>query len=200
MAHSFLTLRSRLGAAALAIGLLWSGAAAAIDPVTLILLRMLRDKVVLRLADAAVERALRPDEPTPFASVPPPLPGIPPSTMPEPERMRFLVDRNFTYLSGGERNRVYDALMAALNDPAHAHQRGEIIASFTQTAIAVGEAQRLLDRLTAREKREIAAAAADAYQALSPADQAEMLRVLRAREAPIPQDLNGMMLQAMAGG
>ncbi|MBL8447287.1 MAG: hypothetical protein JNJ44_07720 [Zoogloeaceae bacterium] len=199
MASPAPTVRRRFAAAVLALGLAWSGTAAAIDPVTLILLRMLRDKVVLRLADAAMERALRPAEATTTLQSPPALPGIPPATMPERERLRFLVDRNFTYLSAGERDRVYDALIVAVDDPANVSQREEIIAAFTQTAIAVGEAQRLLDRLSTREKREIAQAAASAYQALSAEDQREMLRVLRTREAPIPQDLNGMMLQAMAG-
>lgn len=187
-------LMRRLQALVLAVALAWAPAASAIDPVMLILMRMLRDKIVTSLADAAVAYALKPSEPdaAPQATLPP---GIPPPGMPEPERIRFLIDRNFTYLSAPERDRTYDGIMAALNDPANAAVRGRMLDEFWQMAIAVGEAQRILDRLSRSQKQEISTSAGLAFRQL-PADQRqEALDLLRSGQAPIPQDLTAMLLR-----
>lgn len=180
----------------LIVTLAWSPAASAIDPVMLLLMRMLRDKIATSLADAAVEYALRPDAPEVVAR-PATLPGLPPPGMPEADRMRFIVDRNFTYLTHAERDQVYDALMTALRDPANEHQRGRIIEEFTHTALAVGEAQRLLDTLSRSEKQEIASTAVEAFSQMPVAERQEFLTMLRTRQAPIPADLNAMLLEEL---
>lgn len=187
-------LMRRLQALVLAVALAWMPAASAIDPVMLILMRMLRDKIVTSLADAAVAHALKPGQPEmpPQATLPP---GIPPPGMPEPERLRFLIDRNFTYLSATERDRAYDGIMAALNDPANAPVRDRMLDEFWQMSIAVGEAQRILDRLSRSQKQEISTNAGLAFRQL-PADQRqEALDLLRSGQAPIPQDLTAMLLR-----
>ena len=184
----------RLHALVLVAALAWAPVASAIDPVMLILMRMLRDKIITNLADRAVAAAIKPAEPgiAPQATLPP---GIPPPGMPEPERIRFLIDRNFTYLSTAERDRAYDGIMTALNDPANAAVRGRMLDEFWQMAIAVGEAQRTLDRLTRSQKQEIATGAGTAFRQL-PADQRqEALDLLRSGQAPIPQDLSAMLLR-----
>lgn len=191
-------LSRRLCALALAAALAWPSVAAAIDPVTLILMRMLRDKIVMTIADKMVEEALKPREPG-IEPQPGASPGIPPPDMPEAEQLRFLVDRNFTYLSAAERDQVYDGLMATLNDPARAEVRAQMVEEFWQMAIAVGEAQRILDRLTRAQKQEIAAGAGSAFRALPPDQRQEVLLMLRAGQAPIPQDLNAMLLREMEG-
>jgi hypothetical protein len=186
----------RLHALALAALLAWSPIASAIDPVTLILLRMLRDKILVALADAAVQEALRPREPGVEAQ-PPSAPGIPPPGMAEPERLRFLIERNFTYLSAAERDRAYQGLMATLDDPANAAVRPQMVEEFWQMAIAVGEAQRILERLSRAQKQEIAAGAGVAFRELPPDQRQEVLALLQSGQAPIPQDLNAMMLREM---
>lgn len=180
----------------LVVTLAWSPAASAIDPVMLLLMRMLRDKIATALADAAVEYALRPDSPEVVAR-PATLPGLPPPGMPEADRMRFIVDRNFTYLTRTERDQVYDALMAALRDPANEYQHGRIVEEFTRTALAVGEAQRLLETLSRSEKQEIASAAVGAFTQMPAAERQEFLTMLRTRQAPIPADLNAMLLEEL---
>ena len=191
MQHS---LMRRLQALLLCAALAWSSSAAAIDPVMLLLMRMLRDKIITSLADAAVEAALKPREPT-VTPLPPTRPGIPPPGMPEPERIRFLIERNFTYLSAAEQDRAYHGMMAALDDPANAPVRDRMLDEFWQMAIAVGEAQRILEQLSRAQKQEIASSAGDAFRQL-PADQRqEALDLLRTSQAPIPQDLNAMLLR-----
>jgi hypothetical protein len=184
----------RLQALALVAALLWSPLVSAIDPVMLLLMRMLRDKIITSLADAAVGYALKPPDPS-VVALPSPRPGIPPPGMPEPERIRFLIDNNYTYLSAPERDRVYQGMMAALDDPANAAVRGRMLDEFWQMAIAIGEAQRILERLSRSQKQEIAASAGVAFRQL-PADQRqEALDLLRTSQAPIPQDLNAMLLR-----
>lgn len=189
----------RLKALVLIAALAWTPLASAIDPVMLFLMRMLRDRIITSLADAAVEAALKPREPGPTPSQPDPAPGIPPPGMPEPERLRFLVDRNFTYLSAAERDRVYEGLMATLNDPANAAVRDQMIDEFWQMAIAVGEAQRILDRLSRSQKQDIAESAGAAFRQLPAEQRQELLAELQSGRAPIPQDLNAMMLREMGG-
>lgn len=171
--------------------------AAAIDPVTLILVRMLRDKILMHLADQAVEEALK-APPKSFAILAPP-PGLPPPGLPEAERMRYIVDRNFTYLSGAQRDQVHQGLMTALNDPANHASRAEMIDEFTRTALAVGEAQRILDKLSWSQKRDIAVSAGSAYRQLPADERLELLTMLRSGQAPIPQDLTTLLLAEMEG-
>jgi hypothetical protein len=188
----------RLQALLLVAALACSAQAAAIDPVMLLLMRMLRDKVILALADAAVERALKAPEPGLPAAPPAPPAGLPPPGLAEPERLRYIIDHNFTYLSAAEREEVHRGLMQALDDPAHQATRNRMIEEFSRTALAVGHAQRVLDTLSRSEKQEIASAAASAYHQLPPAERQEMLAMLHSRQAPIPADLNAMMLEAIA--
>ena len=186
----------RLHALVLVAVLAWSPIASAIDPVTLILMRMLRDKILVALADAAVQEALRPREPGVEAQ-PASAPGIPPPGMAEPERLRFLIDRNFTYLSAAERDRAYQGLMATLDDPANTAVRPRMVEEFWQMAIAVGEAQRILERLSRAQKQEIAAGAGAAFRELPAEQRQEVLALLQSGQAPIPQDLNAMMLREL---
>jgi hypothetical protein len=180
------------------IVLAWPTAAVAMDPVTLLLLRMLRDKIVLALADAAVEAALKAREEG-LRAAPVAPPGVPPAGLAEPERIRFLIDRNFTYLAAPEREQVYQALISALNDPANAATRWQMLEEFSRTAIAVGEAQRILESLSRSQKQQIATAAGEAFVQLPADQQQELINLLRAGQAPIPQDFNAMLLREMGG-
>ena len=87
------------------------------------------------------------------------------------------------------------ALIEGQNDPANAAVRGRMLDEFWQMAVAIGEAQRILERLSRSQKQEIAASAGVAFRQL-PADQRqEALDLLRTSQAPIPQDLNAMLLR-----
>jgi hypothetical protein len=180
----------------LVVTLAWSPAASALDPVMLLLMRMLRDKIIVSLADAAVEAALKDPEPV-LAPPPGPPPGMPPPGLSEPEQIRFIIDRNFTYLQSAEREQVYQALTAALNDPSNEAVRTQMLDEFMRTALAVGEAQRALDKLSRSQKQQIATAAAAAFVQLPPDQQQELLNLLQAGHAPIPPDLNAMLLREM---
>lgn len=173
----------------------WPAVASAIDPVTLVLMRMLRDKILLTLADSAVEAALKAPEPERRVLGPPP--GVPPPGLEEPERIRFLIDRNFTYLAAPDRDQVYRALTAALHDPANAAVRQQMVDEFTRTAIAVGEAQRMLESLSRSQKQQIATAAGEAFLQMPADERQELLVLLQAGHAPIPPDFNAMLLREM---
>lgn len=186
----------RLGAALLAVALLAPAAAAAVDPLVLFLLRALRDQIVLSAAQAAFDAATRPEPPRyghlalPQASTP--------AAAPEDQRLKAVIDRSFTYLSPVQREQVHAGLMKILSDPQNATLRPQIVESFVHTAEAVRSAQQTLERLSGSQKRALVAQARSEYLKLAPDERQQMLEILRAGHAPLPQDLTEMMVAEFA--
>lgn len=176
------------------ITLLWAIAATpahATDPLTMYLLRMLRDQMATSVLESAISNA--PPAATPPATAP--LAGV--HGVSE-EQLRSLIDAGFVHLTSTQRAEIYASLTRMLADPKNAQARALIIEELAQRASAVRGAHERLATLTAMEKRAIAADARAEYERLPPKEREQLLQLLRARVAPIPRDLNDLILAEFA--
>lgn len=161
----------------------------AIEPVTLFLLKMLRDHVASAMIESTIDR---------FSAAPtqPPLQsesllgvyGV------NEQQLRGLIDTGFAHLTLAQRDEVYDSLQRMLADPQYAAARPLIIQELAQKAAAVRGAHERLNALSAAEKRAIVADARAEYERLPPPERAQLLQVLQSRVVPIPRDLNDLIL------
>jgi len=98
------------------------------------------------------------------------------------------------HLTEAQRAAVYASLMRMLADPRNALARPLIIEELAQQASAVRVAHERLAALTPAQKRAIAADARSEYERLQPQERDQLVQLLQARVAPIPQDLNELIL------
>ena len=169
-----------------------AGTVHAAEPLTLFLLKMLRDQ----LASAAIESAVN--------SIPPAVEK--PSTSNalagvygvNEEQLRALIDAGFVHLTSSQRADVYASLTRMLADPRNALARPLIIEELAQHASAVRSAHERLAALTTAEKRAIAIDARSEYERLQPQERDQLMQLLKAGVAPIPRDLNDLILAEFA--
>lgn len=185
----------RLTRRSIFFALLWTCAAPALaaDPILMFLLSAAREVIV---AAAARGLAAEVAEPQPSVSA---SASAYPGTVVEPEHLKRLIDEGFGYLSGAQRQEVFDSLHAALLDPRNAATRGPTIEYFAQKALAVREAQARLSGLTQREKEILAAEFRKSVAALPKEEVAKLAELLRQRLLPVPSDLNELLLAALEG-
>lgn len=167
----------------------WSATAAAADPLTLILLRMLRDQIVSSSIQAAVEDASlnAPGKVEPIV--------IPPAPYDlGDEKLRVLINEGFVHLTSAQREEVFTSVKRALSDPKHAAARPVIIHELALKASAVRQAHEHLNNLSHGDKRSIAAQAREEYVKLPEEERLQMIQVLQSGIVPIPRDLNDMIL------
>jgi hypothetical protein len=168
----------------------WWGTAAALDPIVLFLLKMIRDSVASSAIEAGVEASQKPaTRAEPFDAFPRLAP--PP---PEGQWLKSLIDESFAHLSVGQREELHTSLMRILNDSKHAESRGMILAEFTRQAIAMRDAHRQLAGLSADQMKAIAVQARREYEQLPPEQRQQMLQVLQHGIPGMPRSLNDMML------
>jgi hypothetical protein len=160
-----------------------AGPAQAFDPLSLIVLRMLRDHI----ASTQLEAALTPRV-TQRA-----LPAGPPPRQ-YPRDLETLVDEGFPQLDAAQRKAVRDRLTEIMNDAHHAAQRDEILSEFVQATSAARRTHEALAHLTDVQKRTIAAQAAAAYRDKDPEALQHAMDMLRSDAMPIPVDLRELML------
>lgn len=159
--------------------------AQATDPLTLYLLKMLRDQMATSMLESAVDStAPAPTPPAPLAGVY----GV------SEEQLRDLIDAGFVHLAPAQRAEVHASLIRMLADPKNALARPMIIEELAQRASVVRGAHERLAALTEAEKHAIAADARAVYEGLPPREREQLLQLLRARAAPIPGDLNDLIL------
>jgi hypothetical protein len=181
------------GIAVVALGAVcsgWVGTAAAVDPLVLFLLRMIRDSVLSSAIEAAADAAVQP-KPKPDT-----LETFPRLLAPAPEGhwLKALIDESFIHLSGPQREELHASLMRILNDPRYLESRGTILAEFTRQAIAMRDAHRQLAGLNPEQMKLIAVEARREYERL-PSDQREQLLVVLQQGIPgMPRTLNEVML------
>lgn len=160
----------------------------AADPLTLFLLRMLRDQVASSVLESAVNNmppaAIKPQASSALAGVH----GV------SEEQLRKLVDTGFVHLTTTQRAEVHASLMRMLADPKNALARPLIIEELAMKASAVRGAYERLSSLTAAEKRAIAVDARTEYERLPVQEREQMLQLLQARVVPIPLELNDLIL------
>jgi hypothetical protein len=168
--------------------LVWSSASLAIDPLTLILLRVLRDQIITSSAEAVYDGAQREDAKTDAIILPPPPYAL------EDQKLRALIDEGFVYLTAAQRDEVYLGVRRGLADPKNAHLRPMIVQELALKASAMRQAHEMLNNLSDNEKKAIAQQARQEYTELPAEERQQMVRVLQSGIAPIPRDLNDMIL------
>lgn len=168
----------------------WVSTAAAIDPLVLLLLRMIRDSAASSAIEAGVGAATAKPEPQPGAS----LPRL--ATLPQTEGqwLKQLIDESFIHLSGAQREELFASLTRILNDPRYAPSRSTILAEFTGQAITLRDAHRRLAGLTSDQMKAIAVEARQEYERLPAPQREQMLQILQHGIPGMPRTLNDMML------
>jgi hypothetical protein len=167
---------------------IWSSVAVAADPLTLILLRLLRDQIITAAARAAYESAQTPSAP----------PG--PSVLPlhpydlDDAKLRTLIDEGFVHLTSAQRDEVFLSVKRILADPKNSVIRLQLIEELALKASAVRQAHEQLKNLPDARKRSIVSEAREAYEALPSEERQQLIAVLQSGVVPIPRDLNEMIL------
>jgi hypothetical protein len=155
---------------------------------TLFLLHLLRDQIISSTAEAAIdgvrERNARPGAPVVRA----------PAYALDDDKIRALIDEGFVYLTASQRDEVYASVKRALADPRNVNLRPMIVQQLALKASAVRQAHERLANLSYAEKKKIAEEARAEYDRLGPDERHQMVRVLQSGIAPIPRDLNEMIL------
>lgn len=180
-------------ATAMCIG--WHGTAAALDPLMLFVLRMIRDSVISKSIEAGVESATD-DKAAERAADIPRLAALPRN---EGEWLRSLIDESFVHLSAQQREELYESLTRMLNDPRYAPMRSTILAEFTGKAIAMRDAQRRLAGLKPDQMKAIAVEARQEFERLPAEQREQMLQVLQHGIPGMPRALNDIMLAELGG-
>jgi len=160
----------------------------AADPLTLFLLKMLRDQMATSVLESAYNSlppaAVKKSAPAALAGVH----GV------SEEQLRMLVDAGFVHLTATQRDEVYASLIRMMADPKNALARPLIIEELALKASAVRGAHERLANLSDSQKRMIAADARGEYERLPAQERAQMLQLLQSRVAPIPRDLNDLII------
>lgn len=165
--------------------------AKAAEPLTLYLLKMLRDQMATSVIESAVNNAAMPRQP----AVPPALTGV---YGVSEEQLRALIDTGFVHLTASQRADIYASLTRMLSDPKNALARPLIIEELAQHASAVRSAHERLAALSFTEKRAIAMDARSEYERLPVRERDQLMQLLKMRVAPIPRDLNDLILAEFA--
>jgi hypothetical protein len=168
---------------------IFSSAALAVDPLTLILLRMLRSQIITNAAENVYERLTAPEQPTVI------VPG--PAFDSGDAELRTLIDEGFLHLSRSQREEVFVSVKRILDDPKHAALRGDIFEELRVKASAVRQAHDHLSKLPRQDKRLLVAEVRDEYRKLEAEDRRQMLAALESGVVPIPRELNDMILEEL---
>ena len=159
----------------------------ALDPLTLILLRLVRDKVISAGLESAAEHASKA-----ASAVAPSAAGLPLGM--NDTQLRRLINEGFIHLSYEQRGEVFSSVRQILMDPANAADGPGIVADLALKAAGVRQAIESISRLSPERKREIAREAGEEYMKLPPDTRDDLTDVLRKRVVPLPDDLNAQIL------
>jgi hypothetical protein len=166
---------------------LWPAVSHAADPLTLLLLSILRQQITSAIEEA-IEQSQRERERA-AALAPPPSPfDI------DDQKLRALIDEGFVYLSASQRAEVFASVKRVLDDPRNAAMRPTLVQELAIKASAARQAVEELRSLSDAQKRTLAVQAREEYEKLAPEERQKMLQVLQAGVAPLPRDLNEMIL------
>ncbi len=169
-----------------------SSPARAAEPLTLFILKMLRDQVATAAIESAANAAAAPVKPRPQLPALEGVHGI------SEEQLRGLIDVGFVHLSSAQRADVYASLVRMLADPRNAPARPLIIEELARQASMVRGAHERLSALSAAEKRAIAIDTRSEFERLPQDDRDKLLQLLRSGVAPMPRDLNELILAELS--
>ncbi|MEQ1772754.1 MAG: hypothetical protein ABL891_03125 [Burkholderiales bacterium] len=182
--------RIRSAAVAFAIVVFCAPAFSA-DPLTLLLLRVIRDKMISAGIESAVERAGAPANRSSPASAAA-LPGV--TFGLDDAQLRQLINEGFVHLTPSQRDEVHASVRSIIADPKNAADVPAIIADLAIKASAVRQAHEQINALSFDRKRRIAVEARDEYEKMPLETREQMASVLRQRLVPLPADLTDMIL------
>ena len=164
----------------------------AAEPLTMFLLKMLRDQMASSALESAVNGMSTAAVQPPAASALAGVYGV------SEEQLRALIDTGFVHLTSAQRAEVYASLTRMLADPKNALARPLIIEELAQQASAVRGAHERLAALTPAEKRAIATDARAEYERLPPGERDRLRQMLQAVGPPRPGCLNDLILGEFA--
>ena len=176
MNRAWFAVRAAVTALALA---LCAPPASALDPLSLFLLRILRDQTISSSIESGVAASQRPDADRPA----PPFSFAPLQATSESQQLKMTIDESFIHLGSQQRAELHASLMRILNDPKNAGVRDGILSEFKAQALALRNSQRMLSRLSESDMKVVAASARSEFEKL-PADQRQQL--LQALQNGVP--------------
>ncbi len=173
--------------------LVFSTTAVALEPILILVLRMLRDQAISTSIERGVgvmrQQPAAPQQPFGYALASPPI-----ESGTEEQRLRALIDESFLHLSASQRDSVFSGMQKILRDPQYANSKSQIVAEFGMKARAVREGYRGLEKLTPVDKRALASQAKEAFSRLPIAERRQIMEVLQSGVLPLPRDLGALML------
>ncbi len=170
-----------------------STTALALEPVLILVLRMLRDQAISMSIERGVG-AMRQEPSAPAQPFGYPLASSPIESGTEEQRLRALIDESFLHLSAAQRDSVFTGMQKILRDPQHANMKSQLVGEFALKARAVRDGFRGLEKLTAADKRALATQAREEFRRLPVAERRQMMEVLQSGMLPLPRDLGALML------
>jgi hypothetical protein len=165
---------------------LWPSVSFAAEPLTLLLIHIIRQQIESAVEDA-IENARRERE-RPVLVIPPAPYDL------DDQKLRALIDEGFVHLSSAQRDEVFTSVKRILTDPDNAALRPMLVQELAVKASAVRQAHERLANLSHGEKKALAVQARGEYEKLTSEERQQMIRVLQAGIAPLPRDLNEMIL------
>lgn len=173
--------------------LVCSTAAVALEPVLILVLRMLRDQAISTSIERGVgvmrQQPSEPQRPFGYALASPPI-----ESGTEEQRLRVLIDESFLHLSASQRDSVFAGMQKILRDPQYSASKSQIVAEFSMKARAVRDGYRGLENLSQADKRALATQARQEFSRLPVAERRQMMEVLQSGVLPLPRDLGALML------
>jgi len=157
------------------------------DPLLMFLFNIAREMVTNAVER---ERAARP-------VLPDPPPELYVGTAVQPAHLRALIDDSFSYLSGAQRDEVFQSLHAQLIKPKNAAVRAPLIQYFAERAMQVREARARMARLSPEEMARMAAEFGRRIRDITDDERLQLREVLRRGLLPVPDALGEMMIAAL---
>lgn len=179
----------RRGLACLVLAL-WPAVSTAAEPLTWLILHIIRQQIASAVEDA-IEQARRERE-RPVLVIPPAPYDL------DDQRLRALIDEGFVHLTRSQRNEVFAAAKRILSDPQNAAMRPFLVQELAVKASAARQAHERLAALSREEKKALAVQAREEYEKLPADERQQMVQVLQSGVAPLPRDLNEMILAEFA--
>lgn len=166
---------------------LWPSVAFTAEPLTLLLMHILKDQIASAVEDA-IEKSRREEEQRRKYVIPPAQYDL------DDQQIKTLIDEGFVHLTAAQRSEVFVSVKRILSDPNNAAIKPMLVQELAIKASAARQAHEKLASLSQTEKRAIVAQAREEYQKLPPEEREQMLQVLRSGAAPLPRDLSDMIL------
>ena len=165
---------------------LWPSVVQAAEPLTLILLHIIRQQIA-NAVENAIEQAQKERE-RPVVVIPRGPHEI------DDQKLRALIDEGFVHLTRAQRDEVFASAKRILAGTENTAQRAALVQELAIKASAVRQAHEHLSALSPAQKRALAIEARGEYEKLPAEERQQMMQVLQAGIVPLPRDLNEMIL------